>query len=44
MDFISVEHPGLIQEYEKMISVIKEVVPESESSSDDEEIMEFSPE
>ena len=42
--YIDVDHPGFMEEYDKIISVIKTVVPESAIHSDDEEIMEFLPE
>ena len=41
---IFIDHPGFMEEYDKIISVIKTVVPESAIHSDDEEIMEFEPE
>ncbi len=42
-DVVVIEHPGLIEEYDKFVDLIKGVVPESSVKNDDE-IMEFSPE
>ncbi len=42
-NLVDIEHPALIDEYDKFVALIKEVVPESSSKNDDE-IMEFSPE
>ena len=41
-DYVLLEHPKLIERYDAVVSVIKEIVPEKESS--EEEIMEFEPE
>ena len=42
-DQILIDHPAMIEEYEKIVNLIKKVVPDSPAKND-EEIMEFSPE
>ena len=43
-DYIAVDHPGFIKEYDRIIEVIRGVVPESEIRETDDEILEFEPE
>lgn len=43
-EYISVDHPGFIKEYDRILEVIGNVVPQSEIHETDDEIMEFEPE
>ena len=38
------DHPGFIKEYDRIIEVIRGVVPESKIRETDDEILEFEPE
>ncbi len=41
--YITVDHPGFIEEYDRMLDIIKKVVPENMTDTNDDEIMEFEP-
>jgi len=43
-EYISVDHPGFIKEYDRILEAIGNVVPQSEIHETDDEIMEFEPE
>ena len=43
-DYITLEHDAMIEEYDKFVTLIKGVVPESAIKTSDDEVMEFAPE